>query len=207
MATAGPEPEGFAAPRAPLRPVPAAPLMRESPEFTAPLLLDPTPPVRLHALLAQTPAADSGEFLRTTLACLQLQRGFKGALWRAQQLTDARVHGSAASTRDPTLSEITLQVLREIATLVEASLISLRVSLHNGIAPDRDQMAAREILINALEHELREQLSAGNASAADLLAVALVDALECVGNQLYRLGDACCAPEPHDSLPRLAAAV
>jgi glycine/D-amino acid oxidase-like deaminating enzyme len=44
------EPEGFAAPRAPLRPVPAAPLMREAPEFTAPLLSDPAPPVRLHAL-------------------------------------------------------------------------------------------------------------------------------------------------------------
>ncbi|MEA2738603.1 MAG: hypothetical protein QOH05_1910, partial [Acetobacteraceae bacterium] len=45
-----PEPEGFAAPRAPLRPVPAAPLMREAPEFVAPLLSDPEPPVRLHAL-------------------------------------------------------------------------------------------------------------------------------------------------------------
>jgi D-hydroxyproline dehydrogenase subunit alpha len=44
------DPEGFAAPRAPLRPVPAAPLMREAPEFTAPLLDDPSPPVRLHAL-------------------------------------------------------------------------------------------------------------------------------------------------------------
>jgi glycine/D-amino acid oxidase-like deaminating enzyme len=44
------EPEGFAAPRAPLRPVPAAPLMREAPEFVAPLLDDPAPPVRLHTL-------------------------------------------------------------------------------------------------------------------------------------------------------------
>jgi D-hydroxyproline dehydrogenase subunit alpha len=44
------EPDNFAAPRAPLRPVPAAPLMREAPEFTAPLLSDPAPPVRLHAL-------------------------------------------------------------------------------------------------------------------------------------------------------------
>lgn len=45
-----PEPDGFAAPRAPLRPVPAAPLMREAPEFIAPLLIDPAPPARLHAL-------------------------------------------------------------------------------------------------------------------------------------------------------------
>ncbi|HEY4174625.1 MAG TPA: FAD-dependent oxidoreductase, partial [Rhodopila sp.] len=50
LCPANPEPEGFAAPRAPLRPVPAAPLMREAPEFIAPLLTDPAPPVRLHAL-------------------------------------------------------------------------------------------------------------------------------------------------------------
>jgi D-hydroxyproline dehydrogenase subunit alpha len=50
MCPGAPEPDGFAAPRAPLRPVPAAPLMREAPEFTAPLLTDPAPPARLHAL-------------------------------------------------------------------------------------------------------------------------------------------------------------
>ncbi|MDR3529593.1 MAG: FAD-dependent oxidoreductase [Rhodopila sp.] len=44
------EAEGFAAPRAPLRPVPVAPLMHEAPEFVTPLLPDPAPPVRLHAL-------------------------------------------------------------------------------------------------------------------------------------------------------------
>ena len=37
------EPDGFAAPRAPVRPVPAAPLMHEAPEFQAPLLEDLTP--------------------------------------------------------------------------------------------------------------------------------------------------------------------
>ena len=40
------EPDGFAAPRAPVRPVPAAPLMTEAPEFHAPLLEDLTPPPR-----------------------------------------------------------------------------------------------------------------------------------------------------------------
>jgi glycine/D-amino acid oxidase-like deaminating enzyme len=50
MCPGEPEPDGFAAPRAPLRPVPAAPLMREAPEFIAPLLADPAPPVQLHAL-------------------------------------------------------------------------------------------------------------------------------------------------------------
>jgi glycine/D-amino acid oxidase-like deaminating enzyme len=40
------EPDDFAAPRAPVRPVPAAPLMHEAPEFQAPLLEDLTPPPR-----------------------------------------------------------------------------------------------------------------------------------------------------------------
>ncbi len=45
-----PDPDAFAAPRAPIRPVPAAPLMFEAPEFQAPLLDAPPPPVRLHKL-------------------------------------------------------------------------------------------------------------------------------------------------------------
>ncbi len=45
-----PSPDSFAAPQAPVRPVPMAPLMRPAPEFVAPLLHDPAPPARLHAL-------------------------------------------------------------------------------------------------------------------------------------------------------------
>jgi glycine/D-amino acid oxidase-like deaminating enzyme len=47
-----PDDFAFAAPRAPLRPVPAAPLMFEAPEFQAPLLHLPTPPLQLHKLPA-----------------------------------------------------------------------------------------------------------------------------------------------------------
>jgi len=43
-----PDSEAFAAPRAPIRPVPAAPLMFEAPEFQAPLLTSPRPKVSLH---------------------------------------------------------------------------------------------------------------------------------------------------------------
>ena len=45
-----PDDMAFAAPRAPLRPVPAAPLMFEAPEFEAPLLDLPAPPLHLHRL-------------------------------------------------------------------------------------------------------------------------------------------------------------
>jgi glycine/D-amino acid oxidase-like deaminating enzyme len=47
---AAPDEWGFAAPRGPVRPVLAAPLMAEAPEFEAPLLHDPDPPRRLHPL-------------------------------------------------------------------------------------------------------------------------------------------------------------
>ena len=47
-----PDDDAFAAPRAPLRPVPAAPLMFQAPEFEAPLLRLPAPPLHLHRLPA-----------------------------------------------------------------------------------------------------------------------------------------------------------
>jgi glycine/D-amino acid oxidase-like deaminating enzyme len=47
-----PDDMAFAAPRAPLRPVPAAPLMFEAPEFEAPLLELPAPPLHLHRVPA-----------------------------------------------------------------------------------------------------------------------------------------------------------
>ena len=45
-----PDHDSFAAPRAPLRPVPATPLMFAAPEFSAPLLHAPAAPARLHKL-------------------------------------------------------------------------------------------------------------------------------------------------------------
>jgi D-hydroxyproline dehydrogenase subunit alpha len=48
MCPSAPEPDAFAAPRAPLRLVAAAPLMREAPEFTAPLLHEPASPAKPH---------------------------------------------------------------------------------------------------------------------------------------------------------------
>ena len=50
LCPAVPDADAFAAPRAPLRPVPAAALMFEAPEFQAPLLTEPAATIRLHAL-------------------------------------------------------------------------------------------------------------------------------------------------------------
>jgi glycine/D-amino acid oxidase-like deaminating enzyme len=47
------EDTAFAAPRAPLRPVPIAAVMREAPEFTAEVLADPPLPAHLHAVPAE----------------------------------------------------------------------------------------------------------------------------------------------------------
>jgi glycine/D-amino acid oxidase-like deaminating enzyme len=49
-----PDDFAFAAPRVPLRPMPAAPLMFEAPEFEAPLLTLPAAPVHLHRLPEQS---------------------------------------------------------------------------------------------------------------------------------------------------------
>jgi glycine/D-amino acid oxidase-like deaminating enzyme len=46
------QPEDFSAPQAPLRPVAAAPLMQPAPEFIAPLLDDPAPPIHTHKVAA-----------------------------------------------------------------------------------------------------------------------------------------------------------
>jgi glycine/D-amino acid oxidase-like deaminating enzyme len=61
MCPHAPDDFAFAAPRAPLRPVPAVPLMFEAPEFEAPLLYAPNPPAHLHPLpdvAAETRHAD-----------------------------------------------------------------------------------------------------------------------------------------------------
>ena len=62
------EPDGFAAPRAPVRPVPAAPLMHEAPEFQAPLLEDLTPP----------PVADAGSGERLSAQIAVVGGGIAG---------------------------------------------------------------------------------------------------------------------------------
>jgi glycine/D-amino acid oxidase-like deaminating enzyme len=62
------EPDGFAAPRAPVRPVPAAPLMHEAPEFQAPLLEDLTPP----------PLRDGGPAQRLTAQIAVVGGGIAG---------------------------------------------------------------------------------------------------------------------------------
>lgn len=54
-----PDDFAYAAPRAPLRPTPAAPLMFEAEEFEAPLLDPPALPVRLHRVASAAPVAQA----------------------------------------------------------------------------------------------------------------------------------------------------
>ncbi len=61
-------PDGFAAPRAPVRPVPAAPLMAEAPEFHAELLEDLAPP----------PRGDGGSDMRLSAGVVVVGGGIAG---------------------------------------------------------------------------------------------------------------------------------
>ncbi len=59
----GLQPDDFAAPQAPLRPVPAAPLMHPAPEFIAPLLDDAPPPVRTQRIAPAAADRDAADIV------------------------------------------------------------------------------------------------------------------------------------------------
>jgi len=59
----GLQPDDFAAPQAPLRPVPAAPLMHPAPEFVAPLLEDAPPPVRIQRVAPMPEDRDAADIV------------------------------------------------------------------------------------------------------------------------------------------------
>jgi glycine/D-amino acid oxidase-like deaminating enzyme len=94
-----PDPDAFAAPRAPLRPTPAAPLMFEAPEFQAPLLTEPAAPARLHPLpplpveTRQAAVAVIGGGLAGLCSALYLAQGGADVL-----VIDRDEAGMAAST-------------------------------------------------------------------------------------------------------------
>jgi len=94
-----PDDWSFAAPRAPLRPVPAAPLMFQAAEFTAPLLTAPTPPARRHRVPTQpvemrrTDVAVIGGGLAGLCSALYLAQGGVDVL-----LLERDEAGMAAST-------------------------------------------------------------------------------------------------------------
>jgi hypothetical protein len=156
----------------------------------------------LHRLLACVPAADGGDSPRSTLACLSLQRALERTLCHAERLTDARI-----CLAGPPLPEATQRILHDLEQRLATGLQVLQDSLQAATAPDHEQTAEREISINALERELRERVSSGYVSRTDLHAVAVVDALECVGNHLYRLAETLPATELRHELTAVAVAI
>jgi Na+/phosphate symporter len=142
----------------------------------------------------QDVAADGGEHRGIALSALQLQRALTHVLSHAQRLTDARIGWCEPDAGITALSQPERQVLQQLFGLVEDGLASLHSSLRSGLPPDTELSSAREIQMNALESQLRAGLAqrAGRRMelARGLYVIALVDALEGAGNQLYRLTDA-----------------
>jgi hypothetical protein len=146
---------------------------------------------------APATAAQSSESARLSLGYLQLQRAPEDVLCHAQQLTDDRMVWSAASPRVPPLPEHAAHVLCELDGLIASGLAALAASFHSGARLDSHDTHAREILINALELELRQDLARGDIEPRDLGVMGLVDALETAGNQLFRLAETCQTLDEH----------
>ena len=78
-----------------------------------------------------------------------------------------------------------------LETLVVAGLEAIRTSLANGTPSDLEQSRAREIRINAREAAERRSLGrTGAVSVERVASTELLDALENVGNHIYRASEA-----------------
>lgn len=148
-------------------------------------------------LAAVTPS-DGGVFLgRLALSCMQLQRALENALRTAEQLTESRLAGGD--------SQVALcegaSSLRPMHELLCEGLGQLIQQLRSGGACDADDARAREIEMNRLEARTRVATLAHFRSAAQtgesLPLLALSDAYEVAGNQVFRMAEVLEQSEPH----------
>jgi hypothetical protein len=122
------------------------------------------------------------------LSCLQLQRALETVLWHTERLTDDRM--SHLKVHD--LPGYAARVLSELYALIDDGIAALRKRLHEQNSADPDEARAREIEINVRQVELRQHLSTTTTVDAQALGMmAVVDALEATGNQLFRMSEAC----------------
>jgi hypothetical protein len=148
-------------------------------------------------LSAVTPS-DAGVILgRLTLSSMQLQRALENALRTAEQLTESRL-GSNGTHAVLTQGAATLRPMHE---LLCDGLHQLIQQLRQGSACDADDARGREIEMNRLEARTRVATLAHFRSAAQigesLPLLALSDAYEVAGNQLFRMAEVLEQSEPH----------
>lgn len=140
------------------------------------MLEDQPPPVQNEALI------DAGSPWQAALATLQLQRALENLLHVAE----------VAIERDVALGPDELARLRAMHGLCAEGLTALIAAVHRRESPDRDDVRAREIRLNAFEIEARRRIEApriGDSMALRLGAIEIFDALEGVGNHIFRVSE------------------
>jgi Na+/phosphate symporter len=145
----------------------------------------------------QTAAEDAelGKLRQAALATVQLQRALEDLLRHAERSTEQRIGLSpaGASWSLPPRDEATLKALHQ---LLMEGMDALVGQVENADSADIDGARAREIRLNAMESETRQELlteandDVTHAIALRLNSADLVNAYESVGNHIYRLSEA-----------------
>ena len=148
-------------------------------------------------LSAVTPRGDGVTLGRLALSSMQLQRALENVLRTAEQLTESRLGGSATHLAR-TQGGATLRPMHE---LLCEGLHQLIEQLRHGGSCDADDARGREIEMNRCEARTRIATLAQFRSAAplgdSLPLLALSDAYEVAGNQLFRMAEVLEQSEPH----------
>jgi len=142
--------------------------------------------------IASLPKHESTATLaRFALASVQLSRALEDALRAAEHLTESRIVESDRDGGAQPLPVCSEQSLREMHRLLGEGIESLRQQLAHRSRVDADDSRAREIEMNHLEAEARrtllDSMKAGRPLPESLELLALSNAYEIAGNQLFRM--------------------
>jgi Na+/phosphate symporter len=146
-----------------------------------------------------------GRLRQAALATLQLQRALEDLLRQTERTTERAMALSPAGEAWELVPSDTATLQSLHALLVEG-MDTLAAQLATGTAPDVDAARAREIRMNAIEVQTRQELLAQVDRGEEPRAVGLrlnntdlVNAYENVGNHLYRLHEALAAEVEQDA--------
>jgi Na+/phosphate symporter len=146
-----------------------------------------------------------GRLRQAALATLQLQRALEDLLRQAERTTErAMALSPAGEAWELVTSDAT--TLQSLHTLLLEGLDALAAQLASGAPPDVDGARTREIRMNAIEVQTRQELLTQVERGEEPRAVSLrlnntdlVNAYETVGNHLYRLHEALAAEIDQDA--------
>lgn len=128
---------------------------------------------------------------RLALSAMQLQGALENLLRAAEQLTETRLTDDESTAGASALSAE--PALRQMHQLLCDGIVQLQTQLHTGVSNDADEARAREIEMNHLEARTRRRMLAHLRDSPQLETslplLALSDAYESTGNQLFRMAE------------------